>query len=949
MMIVISRGWSLDTNGDGLGDVWQEVFGAQALSAAGDRDGDGSTNQDESLAGTNPLDPADCLQLEIENVQAGAQTVTWHGEPGRRYRLEYEGEEGVTVLSDNFIGDGGMAYSTVPAGYDIQDRFRLRAGFVMEDDTGLLGEEDSTDTDGDGQGDFSEFLLGSDPVDASSRWNVSSHGTTNAVTLRWQSAVGKSYRIERSVSLEANGWEMVGRSVSGTGGWVRRVCLQDTLPHRYFYRLAVENPDTDADSLSDWDEAVMETDPLRAETVTPAIPGESMKLVIGLSRAMVWLGRGESGAFRLVREGMLGPEEYQLVASGTAIAGEDYEPLPYTVSFKVGQRTMDVPVHPLDGGVLPGQSKTVTLNVVGGRGRSVQKKTFSEVTLIAEARISVKDHGAAGDGLANDTAAVQSAIQELERSPGLNTLWFPAGRYRLSSPVLQSFTPGGLFRLLQLGPGGFPGPNLAGRDILIAGEAGSVLFSDVGTLPSHILLVRAYCRSLAVRGMTFEKSTAPRTVFDAGSEPNGSDGIALVDYYGVKLAEFSMLDCQFINCHCAVRLYSYGSERWGNLGVFRMERCLVSNPYGANVSQSPVTYGGGQQLSLGNWVDFASYENNEFTGEGDAYSTLNNPTGKRKDGSHFGSPRELRFAGNRVRRMGMEAVFQTNTPEAGAVSAPFHAPPQGGDPVSVSLNATYVSSFRVGQHVNFRVWPGAGIPPVNVLLKVLSFNATARTLMVENDGAGSSDYGGLIVGIGTILNLQEAEPTRATIFNNLITDGGMGIAINAKAKIHGNLIRRCGVGVQVYEEVRSPLNPAAKGTRIHDNLIVPPLTAATDNSTSYGVQSWGPEETVSGNFVLVPRSVRVTGICMRGVGSWAYGNRVRAAEVVRNGYGNSSRAVGIGIGNTARDTRVRYNSTNGFDVGLGPAQAYQIIPFYSRGHTSDQDAVPIDFRGLIPE
>ena len=51
--------FAVDIDNDGLSDIWQQKFGAQALLATADDDGDGYTNGEEATAATDPFDSSD--------------------------------------------------------------------------------------------------------------------------------------------------------------------------------------------------------------------------------------------------------------------------------------------------------------------------------------------------------------------------------------------------------------------------------------------------------------------------------------------------------------------------------------------------------------------------------------------------------------------------------------------------------------------------------------------------------------------------------------------------------------------------------------------------------------------------------------------------------------------------------------------------------------------------
>src|SRR5687767_202773 len=72
----------LDRNQNGLNDVWELLYNAEALAASADPDGDGISNAAESAAGTDPRDSNSYPRLEIKGNH-----LSWNSVPGKRYEL----------------------------------------------------------------------------------------------------------------------------------------------------------------------------------------------------------------------------------------------------------------------------------------------------------------------------------------------------------------------------------------------------------------------------------------------------------------------------------------------------------------------------------------------------------------------------------------------------------------------------------------------------------------------------------------------------------------------------------------------------------------------------------------------------------------------------------------------------------------------------------------------
>ena len=92
---------------------------------------------------------------------------------------------------------------------------------------------------------------------------------------------------------------------------------------------------------------------------------------------------------------------------------------------------------------------------------------------------SVRDHGARGDGSADDTAAIQKAVDA-----GTGAVFLPRGSYRITKPILLD--------LARVGPGGFRGDGTATLIMAGAGPAISITGTHRGTAdPKSVSAVTA--------------------------------------------------------------------------------------------------------------------------------------------------------------------------------------------------------------------------------------------------------------------------------------------------------------------------------------------------------------------------------------------------------------------------------------------------------------------------
>lgn len=81
----------VDSDRDGMEDTWEmNFFKTLVRDGKGDFDGDGSSDQAEFMAGTNPTSSASVLKVVRTESPAGTSVqIEWQSVIGRRYRVQY--------------------------------------------------------------------------------------------------------------------------------------------------------------------------------------------------------------------------------------------------------------------------------------------------------------------------------------------------------------------------------------------------------------------------------------------------------------------------------------------------------------------------------------------------------------------------------------------------------------------------------------------------------------------------------------------------------------------------------------------------------------------------------------------------------------------------------------------------------------------------------------------
>ncbi len=113
----------VDSNGNGIPDAWEYLYFGGLLGAGGqnlDADGDGITNLQEYLDGTNPLVRTDALRITAFASNSGgtSSNVTWTSNAARLYIIETNTDllsmfNPDTIFGTPFAPDAGSSTSKV--------------------------------------------------------------------------------------------------------------------------------------------------------------------------------------------------------------------------------------------------------------------------------------------------------------------------------------------------------------------------------------------------------------------------------------------------------------------------------------------------------------------------------------------------------------------------------------------------------------------------------------------------------------------------------------------------------------------------------------------------------------------------------------------------------------------------------------------------------------------
>jgi uncharacterized protein (DUF1800 family) len=238
------------------------------------------------------------------------------------------------------------------------------------------------DTDGDGQTNLAESISGTDPTNSRSTLDLA---TPAPAQVSFASVVGKQYQLQSTSTLAA--WADTGASLAGTGGVLASAFA--TTSERTFLRVSVQDKDSDADGVSDWEESLLGLNPQLSDTAGNGSGDYAMAIELLTTPSTVLIVATDAlasetgpdpGTFTVIRRGGFAALTVNLTRTGTATSGTDYTALPATVSLAAGATSATLTVTPLADAQAEA-AETVTLSLAAGTGYTVGTPSSATVSI----------------------------------------------------------------------------------------------------------------------------------------------------------------------------------------------------------------------------------------------------------------------------------------------------------------------------------------------------------------------------------------------------------------------------------------------------------------------------------------------------------------------------------------------------------------------------------------
>lgn len=209
---------------------------------------------------------------------------------------------------------------------------------------------------------------------------------------------------------------------------------------------------------------------------------------------------------------------------------------------------------------------------------------------------SVKDFGAIGDGVADDTAAIQAAITATLTTSG-GTLYFPDGIYKLTAKLVVPFSIGWRIRgqsragtLLRQATANTPILSLE-SNLTHSWEISDVGFTWAAAQPATNTNAIGIRMGTGTAGQTLFNWQVRRCTFANGFRAIAADAVNSPAIWGIRIS-----DCSFGGSMTGAAFYAVPSPAIGQPNI-AIENCLID---AGSAAEAPIRVSSGDNVTYKN-------------------------------------------------------------------------------------------------------------------------------------------------------------------------------------------------------------------------------------------------------------------------------------------------------------------------------------------------------------
>ncbi|MBI3879166.1 MAG: DUF1800 family protein [Verrucomicrobia bacterium] len=247
------------------------------------------------------------------------------------------------------------------------------------------------DADGDGYTNAEEARAGTNPFDPKSFPRLSLAPLPSSLTtLSWTNVPGKRYTLQSRTNLLGSWTNEMQFIASGTFAATNL----DTTITAKFYRLVVDDVDSDGDGVTDYEELALGFNPysnrtdrndlLDGQRITNGLNSASVVTVSALDPLMFerW---PDPGLVAIRRSGGLTPITVTFALGGTAVPGADYtSSATNSIFIPAGSREVWLELYPIADTNDVELTETITVTLLAGAGYSLGTNLVANLTLANE-------------------------------------------------------------------------------------------------------------------------------------------------------------------------------------------------------------------------------------------------------------------------------------------------------------------------------------------------------------------------------------------------------------------------------------------------------------------------------------------------------------------------------------------------------------------------------------